>query len=243
MKKTKPDIIKFNILTTVLTLICISCAVDKIDPESKSKTYSKESAKNLEVLDSLNKKNQEPKVSKLEKIGKKLEAQKERDSAEIATIDTKVPDFLGPLKTQPYQHLGKNEEMNIKRIIYSSLNYEKQKIDTLKEILEKLLAKPEHQKILERFLYSISLMIQSRLNKGLDKIKKQANTLPEENYNALLIDLESNLKLKENFGKVLNKTIEAYNQDSNNIKSDKDQLAKHMDENYKNLHSFKTVYY
>ncbi len=76
-------------------------------------------------------------------------------------------------------------------------------------------------------------MIQSRLNKGLDKIKKQANTLPEENYNALLIDLESNLKLKENFGKVLNKTIEAYNQDLENIKSDKDQLAKHMDENYK----------
>ncbi|WP_327785831.1 complement regulator-acquiring protein, partial [Borreliella valaisiana] len=33
LKKTKPDIIKFNILTTVLTLICISCAVDKIDPE------------------------------------------------------------------------------------------------------------------------------------------------------------------------------------------------------------------
>ncbi|WP_029357950.1 complement regulator-acquiring protein [Borreliella garinii] len=235
MKKNKSDIIKLNILTIILTLICISCTVNKTNP--------KESAKNLEVLDSPDKKNQEPKVSKLEKIGKKLEAQKEKDSTEIATIDTTVPDFLGPLKTQPYQHLGKNDEMNIKRIIYSSLNYEKQKIDTLKEILEKLLAKPEHQKILERFLYSISLMIQSRLNKGLDKIKKQANTLPEENYNALLIDLESNLKLKENFGKVLNKTIEAYNQDLENIKSNEDQLAKHMDENYKNLHSFKTVYY
>ncbi|WP_215539736.1 complement regulator-acquiring protein [Borreliella bavariensis] len=235
MKKNKPDIIKLNILTIILTLICISCAADKINP--------KESTKNLEDLDSLNKKNQETKVSKLEKFGKKLEAQKEKDSAEIATIDTTAPDFLGPLKTQPYQHLGKNDEMNIKRIIYSSLNYEKQKIDTLKEILEKLLAKPEHQKILERFLYSISLMIQSRLNKGLDKIKKKANTLSEENYNALLIDLESNLKLKENFKKVLNKTIEAYNQDLEKIKSNKDKLAKHMDENYKNLHSFKTVYY
>ncbi|WP_210369733.1 complement regulator-acquiring protein, partial [Borreliella garinii] len=28
MKKTKLNIIKLNILTTILTLICISCAVD-----------------------------------------------------------------------------------------------------------------------------------------------------------------------------------------------------------------------
>ncbi|WP_031538598.1 complement regulator-acquiring protein [Borreliella garinii] len=235
MKKNKSDIIKLNILTIILTLICISCTVNKTNP--------KESTKNLEVLDSPDKKNQEPKVSKLEKIGKKLEAQKERDSAEIATIDTTVPDFLGSLKTQPYQHLGKNDEMNIKRIIYSSLNYEIEKIKTLKEIIEKLKETSEHQKILERFFYSISLMIQSRLNQSLKEIKKKANTLPEETHNALIIDLESNLKLKENFGKVLNKTIEAYNQNSENIKSDKDQLAKHMDENYKNLHSFKTVYY
>ncbi|WP_210372815.1 complement regulator-acquiring protein, partial [Borreliella garinii] len=32
MKKTKLNIIKLNILTTTLTLICISCAVNKIDP-------------------------------------------------------------------------------------------------------------------------------------------------------------------------------------------------------------------
>lgn len=235
MKKNKLDIIKLNILTIILTLICISCTADK--------THPKESTKNLEDPDSLNKKNQETKVSKLEEIGKKLEAQKEKDNAEITTIDTTVPDFLGSLKTQPYQNLSKNEEMNIKGIIYSSLNYEIEKIKTLKEIIDKLKETSEHQKILERFLYSISLMIQSQLNKSLKEIKKKANTLSEENYNALLMDLESSLKLKENFKKALNKTIEAYNQDLENIKSDKEQLAKHMDENYKNLHSFKTVYY
>ncbi|WP_215540781.1 complement regulator-acquiring protein [Borreliella bavariensis] len=235
MKKNKPDIIKLNILTIILTLICISCTADKTNP--------KESTKNLEDPDSLNKKNQETKVSKLEEIGKKLEAQKEKDNAEITTIDTTVSDFLGSLKTQPYQNLSKNEEMNIKRIIYSSLNYEIEKIKTLKEIIDKLKETSEHQKILERFLYSISLMIQSQLNKSLKEIKMKANTLSEKNYNALLMDLESSLKLKENFKKALNKTIEAYNQDLENIKSDKEQLAKHMDENYKNLHSFKTVYY
>ncbi len=230
-------------------MICISCAVDKIDPESKSKTYSKESAKNfLNKSQNFKPSNQksldkEDIISKLKAIGKKLEAQEKKDTAKIAKIAAEKFDFLDTFKIGSHDLMIKDNQMQIKRIIYSSLNYEKQKIDTLKEILEKLLAKPEHQKILERFLYSISLMIQSRLNKGLDKIKKQANTLPEENYNALLIDLESNLKLKENFGKVLNKTIEAYNQDLENIKSDKDQLAKHMDENYKNLHSFKTVYY
>ncbi len=73
MKKNKSDIIKLNILTIILSLICISCTVNKTNP--------KESTKNLEVLDSPEKKNQEPKVSKLEKLARNWKLKKEKDSA------------------------------------------------------------------------------------------------------------------------------------------------------------------
>ncbi len=175
MKKTKPDIIKLNILTIILTLIFISCDVNKIDSESKNKTNPKENTKNLlnesQNLKTSHQKSLEEKdpISKLKEIGKKLKTQEEKDTAEIATIDTAQFDFLGSLKTQHYKDLSENEEMNIKRIIYSSLNYEIEKIKTLKEIIEKLKENSEHQKILERFLYSISLIIQSQLNAGLEK--------------------------------------------------------------------------
>ncbi len=56
-----------------------------------------------------------------------MKTQEEKDTAEIATIDTAQFDFLGSLKTQRYKDLSENEEMNIKRIIYSSLNYEIEK--------------------------------------------------------------------------------------------------------------------
>ncbi|ABH02189.1 complement regulator-acquiring protein [Borreliella afzelii] len=245
MKKTKPDIIKLNILTIILTLIFISCDVNKIDSESKNKTNPKENTKNLlnesQNLKTSHQKSLEEKdpISKLKEIGKKLKTQEEKDTAEIATIDTAQFDFLGSLKTQHYKDLSENEEMNIKRIIYSSLNYEIEKIKTLKEIIEKLKENSEHQKILERFLYSISLIIQSQLNAGLEKIKNKLNTLTQKNYKAILMEIEYSLKLKENFGKALNKTVEEYNQDLANIKTNKEALVKHMDENYTNLNSFK----
>ncbi|MBB5141495.1 complement regulator-acquiring protein [Borreliella afzelii] len=245
MKKTKPDIIKLNILTIILTLIFISCDVNKIDSESKNKTNPKENTKNLlnesQNLKTSHQKSLEEKdpISKLKEIGKKLKTQEEKDTAEIATIDTAQFDFLGSLKTQRYKDLSENEEMNIKRIIYSSLNYEIEKIKTLKEIIEKLKENSEHQKILERFLYSISLIIQSQLNAGLEKIKNKLNTLTQKNYKAILMEIEYSLKLKENFGKALNKTVEEYNQDLANIKTNKEALVKHMDENYTNLNSFK----
>ncbi len=53
------------------------------------------------------------------------------------------------------------------------------------------------------------------------------------------MEIEYSLKLKENFGKALNKTVEEYNQDLANIKTNKEALVKHMDENYTNLNSFK----
>lgn len=54
--------------------------------------------------------------------------------------------------------------------------------------------------------------------------------------------IESELKIKENFAKKLNKTIDAYNQDSENIKTNAEQLAKYINENYKEFNSLKPIH-
>ncbi|APQ15623.1 complement regulator-acquiring protein [Borreliella garinii] len=260
MKKTKLNIIKLNILTTTLTLICISCAVNKIDPKPKSKTSPKENTKEFENksqdlepskeqnkdLGPLREKHPEATASKLETTLKILEAQKEKENTEIAKIANTQIDFLKTFKTDPHDSLPEDEKMQMKKIIYSSLNYEKQQIETLKEILEKLNKNLQHKKIAKNFIYDIPISIQSRLDiisKVIKKpIKDELQILNQKEIEELLMRIESELKIKENFAKKLNKTIDAYNQNSENIKTNAEQLAKHINENYKEFNSLKPIY-
>ncbi|AAT93829.1 hypothetical protein BGA70 (plasmid) [Borreliella bavariensis PBi] len=122
MPKTKLNIIKLNIITTVLTLICISCTlVNKIGIKLKSKTNTKENNQNFENKsqdpESLKKKNQKTKASKLETTDKNPENQ---EYIKIAETDAKGIDFLATFKADVYDELSRYEEMQIKRIIYSS---------------------------------------------------------------------------------------------------------------------------
>lgn len=55
------------------------------------------------------------------------------------------------------------------------------------------------------------------------------------------MQVESDLKLKQRFAETLNATLEAYNQNSQNIRNNDEELAKHMDENYKDLDSFNPI--
>ncbi|WP_210376817.1 complement regulator-acquiring protein [Borreliella garinii] len=257
MKKTKLNIIKVNILTTILTLICISCAVNKIDPESKSKTNTKDfenksqdlkpsNTKNKD-LEPLEKNSKETIISKLEKMIKDLEDQKDQEDTEIAKITNTQIDFLENFKSEPHDTISEDIEMKIKRIIYSSLNYEIEKINTLKEILDKLYKNHKYKTTARNFILNISIKIQFQIENALELMKEEiedaSEILNQERYEILLKHVEPSLNLKQKFEKILNETIKAYNQDLDNIKSNEDQLAKHMDENYKNLHSFKTVYY
>ncbi len=119
MTKTKLDIIKVNIVAIILTLICLSCSVDKIDPEPKNQ--------NFENAKPLNKKNLETKDSKLETTAKNLENQKKQEYIKIAEIDAQGINFLATFKADVNDMLSQYEEMQIKRTIYSSLNYDTQK--------------------------------------------------------------------------------------------------------------------
>ncbi|WP_210380962.1 complement regulator-acquiring protein, partial [Borreliella garinii] len=75
-------------------------------------------------------------ISKLKAISKKLQAQERKVNRKIAKIADAKLDFLDTFQPSPHIIIPKDEKIVIKRIIYSSLNYEKQKINTLKEILE-----------------------------------------------------------------------------------------------------------
>lgn len=240
LTKTNLNTIKPNIVTIMLALICISCTpVNNIAPESNRHTNSKENNQNLFQ------ESQKTKASKLEIIGKNLEDQNKQEYMGIAKIDTAHFDFLGTFKADHYDQLSKYEEIEIKRILYSSLNYEKQKIETLKEILEKLNANPKHKQTAKHFIYQISPAIQYKLNIDLslilEAIKDKLHTLNPKKAEELLMQVESDLKLKQRFAETLNATLEAYNQNSQNILNNDEELAKHMDENYKDLDSFNPI--
>ncbi len=143
MKNNKLNMIKLNI-TTILSLMCISCSlIDQIDTKLKSLTNPKESEKNflnksqnpkLSNQESLEKEEEEEKkeddddiISKLKAISKKLQAQERKVNRKIAKIADAKLDFLDTFQPSPHGIIPEDEKIVIKRIIYSSLNYEKQK--------------------------------------------------------------------------------------------------------------------
>ncbi|MCD2383803.1 complement regulator-acquiring protein [Borreliella burgdorferi] len=98
--------------------------------------------------------------------------------------------------------------MQIKRIIYSSLDYDKGEIKKLKEIIEKVKRKDEGEYMIIDLLYGKALDIQTQIDKHLESTKEDnLNTLSEENLKELLIHVEFDLILKEKFKKALKKTV------------------------------------
>uniref|UniRef100_UPI001AED8D13 complement regulator-acquiring protein n=1 Tax=Borreliella garinii TaxID=29519 RepID=UPI001AED8D13 len=81
---------------------------------------------------------EETTISKLENIGKGLEAQKKEEDIQIAKSYGVQYDFLETFKLQRDDYFMFNAKMKLKRIIYPSLNYDIKKILALKEILETL---------------------------------------------------------------------------------------------------------
>ncbi|WKC89545.1 complement regulator-acquiring protein (plasmid) [Borreliella finlandensis] len=241
MTKFKLNVIKLSVIAAILTLICISCTVNLLDP--KSPTDVKENAENLENEagnpGSLEQKSQEETTaSKLEAIAKTLEAQKEKENTEIEkikqesdlleTLDSKIQPvyFTEPGTTEETK---KNVKMQIKRIIYSSLDYEKDKINKLKEIIETLKDSPDREYIARGLLYHTALGIQEQIEKNLKSIKGGFTTLSEKELEELLIHAEFDLKLKEKFKKTLEKTVDEV---SKTIKDIKDYYSAEKSKEY-----------
>lgn len=230
--------IKLNI-TTILSLMCISCSlIDQIDTKLKSLTNPKESEKNF-----LNK-SQNPKpsnqksleeedddddiISKLKAIGKKLKAQEKKGNIEMAKIAAAKLDFLDTFQASPHDIIPKDEKIVIKKIIYASLNYNTQKINILKEILEKLYQYIDHERVLPLlmyFLHGTAFFIQKEIEGCLELIQNRLHNLKQNEFELLHEALEKNLTLKQKFAKKLNETIEAYSQNLHNIKNDMEELA------------------
>ncbi|MCD2349249.1 complement regulator-acquiring protein [Borreliella americana] len=110
LPKNKLNKIKLNIITIILTLFCILCAVNPPDSKVKSYTDLKEGSENFEnesgELRSLNQKSlKEAIIIKLKALAKKLKDQK-------------------------------NEKLEIEKIIQSSLNCNTEKIKKLKKNLK-----------------------------------------------------------------------------------------------------------
>ncbi|WKC76664.1 complement regulator-acquiring protein [Borreliella valaisiana] len=261
MTKTKINRIKFNI-ATILTLVYISCTPvnkintnNQINPKKSSNTNLRETNNSDLTGITKNFKNksngsedlgysiQKPKediIAKLKAIGKKLEAQKKLENTEIAKIASES-DFLNTFKVSPYDILVEANLMQIKRMIYPSLNYDTKKIGTLKEIFEKLKKNTKKYNIIGIFIHHVSWNIQFHLDNHLESINTKLDTLSQKESEELLTAVETDMQLKQRFTKTLKATIEAYNNDVGNIKTDEEKLANHMDENYKDSSALKPI--
>ncbi|WP_210373272.1 complement regulator-acquiring protein [Borreliella garinii] len=268
MKNSKLNIIKLNVITAILTAICISCApFGNVNPNKlKNPTTSKapkkvkrsNNSRNLKNLNSHtnlensseNNKNlenesqnskssnqnsqEETTISKLENIGKGLEAQKKEEDTQVAKIaksDGVQYDFLETFKLQRDDYFMFNAKMKLKRIIYPSLNYDTKKILALKEILETL-DTDKNRRIAGKFLET-SRNIQLKLEDTyLKKIQDTLRTLSKKEAEKLLQDIKRDLKIKQNFAETLNATIDAYNKDVGGIRTNDEALAKHIKDKY-----------
>lgn len=268
MENSKLNIIKLNVITAILTSICISCApFGNVNPNKlKNPTTSKipkkvkrsNNSKNLKNLkshtnsenSSENNKNfenesqnsksanqnsqEETTISKLENIGKGIEAQKKEENTQIAKIaksDGVQYDFLETFKLQRDDYFMFHAKMKLKRIIYPPLNYDTKKILALKEILEKL-DTDKNRRVAGKFLET-ARNIQLKLeDTHLKKIQDTLRTLSKKEAETLLQDVKRDLKIKQNFAKSLNATIDAYNKNVGGIRTNDEALAKHIKDKY-----------
>ncbi|WP_210753576.1 complement regulator-acquiring protein, partial [Borreliella valaisiana] len=79
--------------------------------------------------------------------------QERKVNRKIAKIADAKLDFLDTFKPSPHIIIPKDEKIVIKKIIYSSLNYNTQKINTLKVILKTLYDQPQHRDTSKHFIY------------------------------------------------------------------------------------------
>lgn len=268
MKNSKLNIIKLNVITAILTSICISCApFGNVNPNKlKNPTTSKAPKKVKRSNNSRNPKNlnshtnsenssennknleneyqnskssnqnsqEETTISKLENIGKGLEAQKNEEDTQIAKIakfDGVQYDFLETFKLQRDEYFMFHAKMKLKRIIYPSLNYDTKKILALKEILEKL-DTDKNRRVAGKFLETSSNIQLKLEDTHLKKIQDTLRTLSKKEAETLLQDVKRDLKIKQNFAKTLNATIDAYNKNVGGIRTNDEGLANHIKDKY-----------
>ncbi|WNY67341.1 complement regulator-acquiring protein [Borreliella lusitaniae] len=236
MKKPKINIIKLNIIkAAIITLICISCKSNnmplglknEISKDIKDLTslgqefknsiasilqkdtgHKKQKVSRTQNFDPL--KNEDPNKSteeKLKVIGKYLENQKAQEDREIAKIAAANYDFLSTFKIYPNQEMADYTRMRLKRMIYSSLDYDKQKIEALKKVLEKINEKDKDkaQKLLEDM---ITIQIDLEPIKEITEEEK-LNRLNEEERKKFLQAAVALLNIKGQFAQYLHELIEA----------------------------------
>ncbi|WKD00366.1 complement regulator-acquiring protein [Borreliella bissettiae] len=231
MKNANLNTIKLNIIAMILTLIFIACTpLNKIDPiEYKSGDLGLSDQKSTKDI-----------ISELKEIGKYLEDRKNVYYEQIAAITAGKFDFLETFTITPIL-IDEHNRTIMKRTLYSSLYYKKEYINTLKEILEKLNNNPKHITILSRFFNFFLLRIQTKLDQNLESIQKGVDNLDQEEAKSLLTNIKSNLNLKESFQETLNYTMEAYNKNTDNIKTDTNKLAEHFNTYYEDYFSLLPV--
>ncbi|WKC84008.1 complement regulator-acquiring protein (plasmid) [Borrelia sp. CA_690] len=258
-------IIKINIITAILTFICISCApVNTVEPKINDHTNSQGGSENSKNesgdLKPANQEHQKDEkdskrqntILKLKEIGKTLENQKKKEKEEqekIKKLNTEDYNFTNVLDDKALYFLEKanlETKMQIKRILYSSLDYNTDEIKKLKEIFDQIIktSQGKEKELALTYLLQTAEFIQSQLDEHLKTIKMLLDYLNQKDLEDLIIHIEYGLKLKAEFAKQLKETVTKFNNEAQK-KFEKNgdfiwnasEALEHIKENYLKFYS------
>ncbi|WNY67339.1 complement regulator-acquiring protein [Borreliella lusitaniae] len=146
-------------------------------------------------------------AEQLQIINTYLKDQEAQEDREIAKIAASNYDFLKTFKIYPHEEMADYTRMRLKRMIYSALGYEKQKIERFKKNLEKLCEKDKDE---AQELFKDIITTQRDLD-SIKEIIEKANQLPEDLRKEVLKKIVRLLNTKEQFANLLNQIAEICN--------------------------------
>ncbi|ATQ19224.1 complement regulator-acquiring protein (plasmid) [Borrelia miyamotoi] len=147
--------------------------------------------------------------------------------------------FKAVVNTANNKTLEHDENKELRRLFYSSLLYNKDKIKEFAEILKKIESDNTNKGTWIRDIMNVSILdLQSNFEEVIAKLeanKDKLDKLSLDDLREVKTKLEEIQLQKLNWRKAVNSLIESYKAKTDDIDSDSEKLIKHVEKEYKDL--------
>ncbi|MBW6187537.1 complement regulator-acquiring protein, partial [Pseudomonas aeruginosa] len=134
--------------------------------------------------------------------------------------------------------LDNDENKELRRLFYSSLLYNKERIKDFAEILKKIGSYNTNKGTWLRDIMNAVINLQSNFEEVIAKIEENKDKLDKlslDDLREVKTKLEEIQLQKLNWRKAVNSLIESYKAKTDDIDSDSEKLIKHIEKEYKDL--------
>nr|WP_084821566.1 complement regulator-acquiring protein [Borrelia miyamotoi] len=180
-------------------------------------------------------------ISELKKDIDNVKGLVSRDKAEVeedSQYDMKDEVFKLLSNTVNNKTLDNDENKELRRLFYSSLLYNKERIKDFAEILKKIGSYNTNKGTWLRDIMNAVINLQSNFEEVIAKIEENKDKLDKlglDDLKEVKTKLEEIQLQKLNWRKAVNSLIESYKAKTDDIDSDSEKLIKHIEKEYKDL--------